>query len=246
MSLISIVGEDYLNSKEIQELIHTYKIIIPEEQNIETIIKYLYPAIQVRYLCKEYKKAKKLFFENFNEELNIIIEEKNTEVKRLKDENYKLTNENNRLSTIISDMEKENKKLKKELEAREDNQQELHSLREFMFSLDNEEEYPEIDDVNYERLKEYKGVIVGGHDNWQRKMKELLPNFKYIQTDALNFDINILNDKEPVFIYTNYLNHGLYYKLINEVRKKEIPLYYLPYNINEKIILKQISGYMDK
>lgn len=246
LSLISIVGKDYLTSKEIQELIYTYKKIIPEEQNIETIIKYLYPAIQIRYLCKEYKKAKKLFFENFNEELNIIIEEKNTEVKRLKDENYKLTNENNRLSTIISDMEKENKKLKKELEAKEDNKQELYSLREFMFSLDNEEEYVEIDEVNYERLKEYKGVIVGGHDSWQRKIKEMLPNFKFISTDALNFDVNILNNKEPVFIYTNCLNHGLYYKLINEIRKKDIPLYYLSYSINEKIILKQISNCLNK
>ena len=86
-----------------------------------------------------------------------------------------------------------------------------------------------------------KGLIIGGHENWQRKMKELLPGFKFILPDALNFDVSILEGVEGIFVYTNYLNHGLYYKLINEVRKKDRPLYYLSYNINENIVLQQIS-----
>ena len=81
---------------------------------------------------------------------------------------------------------------------------------------------------------------MGGHSQWQNKMKEYLPNCRFISPDMLNFDINILSNVDIVFIYTNYLNHGMYYKVIDIIREREIKLEYLKSNINMEIVLNQI------
>ncbi|MBN3351912.1 hypothetical protein EXM90_12045 [Clostridium botulinum] len=73
-------------------------------------------------------------------------------------------------------------------------------------------------------------------------MKEYLPSCKFISPDMLNFDINILDNVDIVFIYTNYLNHAMYYKIIDIIREKKLRLEYLKSNINMKIVLKQINN----
>ena len=47
-----------------------------------------------------------------------------------------------------------------------------------MFELDNEVEYRELEE---DIEMDINGIIVGGHDKWQQKMKESLPRLSLYQ-----------------------------------------------------------------
>lgn len=246
ISLISIVAENYLKSKDIQELIYCYTQFQNEEEfTYDELKKFLYPAIQIRYLCREYKKAKEFFFKNFNEELYEEISQVECENRETKKSNLLLQDENEKLKLEIEELKRENKRLKQELEEGENTKEELNKLREFIFNLEDLEDYKEDEEIDYNKLKKLNAVIIGGHQQWQSKMKEYLPTCKFISPEALNFDVSILSNVDKVFIYTNYLNHGMYYKVINEVRQKGLNIKYLKANTNEKIILNQIIKAVD-
>ncbi|EKS4344994.1 hypothetical protein QB607_002997 [Clostridium botulinum] len=239
--LISIVGNDFLKQKDIEELIYAYSQFQTEDTiDYDEFFKYIYPAIQIRYLCKEYKKAKKYFFENFDEELFEEINKKDIENKEIKKTNILLQDENQRLKLELEKLEKENKQLKQELHERENYKSEVVSLREFIFNLDDVEDFQK-EQIDYDKLKSLNAAIIGGHAQWQNKMKEYLSNCKFISPDMLNFDTSILNNVDVVFIYTNYLNHAMYYKVIDIIREKKLRLEYLKSNINMEIVLKQIN-----
>ncbi|BAO04852.1 uncharacterized protein CBO05P1_133 [Clostridium botulinum B str. Osaka05] len=241
ISLISIVGKDFLKQKDIQELIFAYSQFQTKDTiNYNDFFKYIYPAIQIRYLCKEYNKARQYFFENFNEELLEEINQKNIENKEIKKSNILLQDENERLKLELEKLEKENKQLKQELNEKENYKSEVVPLREFIFGLDNVEDFKE-QQIDYNKLLSLNAVIIGGHPQWQNKIKEYLPNCRFIAPDMLNFDTNILNNVDIVFIYTNYLNHAMYYKVIDIIRERGLRLEYLKSNINMEIVLNQIN-----
>ncbi|CAM2972471.1 DUF2325 domain-containing protein [Hathewaya histolytica] len=241
MSLTSIVGEDLLKSKETQELIYAYSQFQKKDEfNYDEFLKYIYPAIQIRYLCKQYKKSKEFFFKNFNEELYEEINKKDIENKEVKKSNLLLQDENERFKLRIEELERENKKLKNELKNREDYKSEIVPLREFIFNMDNREGYKE-EDINYNKIEGLNAIIIGGHQQWQTKMKEYLKNSNFISVENLNFDTDILLTADIVFIYTNYLNHAMYYKVIDIARENNLKVVYLKSNTNPKIVLKQIQ-----
>ncbi len=68
----------------------------------------------------------------------------------------------------------------------------LDSLREFMFNLDTQNIYEE-KPIDTAALQKIKGLILGGHPKWQDRMKEILPNLKFLSVENVNFDTNILN-----------------------------------------------------
>lgn len=139
----------------------------------------------------------------------------------------------------VDELTKKIDKLTVELETERLKNNELNSLREFMFCLDAEIEYKEID-IEYERLKGIKAAILGGHERWQAKMKQTLPECIFIHTDMLNFDLNILNNVNDIFIYVNYLNHAMYYKVMDYIKGKNKNIYYLNQQ-NEKFVLMEIQ-----
>ncbi|WP_125154411.1 hypothetical protein [Clostridium rectalis] len=244
ISLISIIGDDYFKQRDIQELIYTYSQFQNEETiNYDDFFRYIYPAIELRYLYREYRNAKKYFFENFDEELYNEISNKEIENKEIKKNNIILQDENEKLKLELEKLEKENKKLKLEINKREDYKSEIIPLREFIFNLDDIEDY-KTEMLDYNKLKSLNAIIVGGHPKWQNKMKEYLPNCKFISIDMLQFDTKIINSVDVVFIYTNYLNHAMYYKIINIIREKGLRLEYLKSNINIEIILNQIYNFI--
>ena len=80
-------------------------------------------------------------------------------------------------------------------------------------------------------------VIIGGHINWQNKLKELFPGWKYIAPDAYKtVDGSMLENKDKVYFYTEYINHVSYYKFIAAVRDKKIPFGYIGSNNIDKVV----------
>lgn len=123
----------------------------------------------------------------------------------------------------LENLQKENEEqYKKEKE-------ELTALRNFIFQMGEEEEREEdgIKDENQESEIDGLGrsIVIGGHRNWQKKMRKCLPQSQFLTSDHMNFDAAILRNKEYIIFNTDILKHGLYYKIMNEKKKGQKVLY---------------------
>lgn len=123
----------------------------------------------------------------------------------------------------------------------------LINLRGFIFNIEYDDESTYLhESLNYDVLKDVSGVVIGGHNKWQSRMKEHLPNCKFILPEMLNtLDLTIFSKVNIVFIYTNYLNHALYYKVIDTIKNKDITLRYLKPHKNIELVLKQVIEIVD-
>lgn len=243
MSSNSIFSDVKFTEQDIEEILHLYLVdhyII----NLDEAIKFLIDCMYIKYLTKAYKQVKKHYFENNKETMFVELEGLQKELASAQSELQHKTSTIKELQEQIERFEKENRRVKSQLDEELQNRHELNSLREFMFSLDKQEEYIK-EPPDFSKLQNIRGLIIGGHENWQKHMKELLPGFKFLHPDMMNFDISILDNIDIAFFYTNYLNHGMYYKVINEARKKNIKIAYISANTNENIVLQQILKAVD-
>ena len=67
------------------------------------------------------------------------------------------------------------------------------------------------------KLKSLNILIMGGHQVWQNRIKELYPYFNYIDSENVNYDINITRNADVVLFNTLHCSHTLYYRMKNNV-----------------------------
>lgn len=243
ISLISIVGDKYLSSKELQELIYAY-IQFQNAENIDydEFLKFVYPAIQIRYLAKEYIKAKEYFFENFDEELYNEISKVENENRELKKSNLLLKDENEKLRQEIELLNSKNNKLQNENTKLSTSKSELFALRNFVFEQsiqDNNTIESNTSNIDIGKLNEVKGVVIGGRNSLQQKLKDVLTNWTFISVDTLNFDVDILKNANYIFLNVNVLSHAMYYKVTEITNKIDKNIDFLN-NDNVDIYLSEI------
>jgi SepF-like predicted cell division protein (DUF552 family) len=139
-------------------------------------------------------------------------------------------------------MEKEQKRLNAELTKAKDNDKELQFLREFYFNSQTEHKVSE--DISIESIENYlksiKGVIVGGHTNLTKKLKEKLPKFDFVAEEETSRNLSFMRNKEIVFISSVHDNHGLYEKVVREISNADIVLTYLEKYQNVDLLLRDI------
>lgn len=229
------------NDKDVDEIIFLYYIFNKDLDKIDSddAVKFYLYSMYIKYLIKCYKQVKVHYFKNNKETQFAELEIKDKEITKLKAKLQQKEVSEIDLINKVDELTKKIDKLTVELETERLKNNELNSLREFMFCLDAEIEYKEID-IEYERLKGIKAAILGGHERWQAKMKQTLPECIFIHTDMLNFDLNILNNVNDIFIYVNYLNHAMYYKVMDYIKGKNKNIYYLNQQ-NEKFVLMEIQ-----
>ncbi len=63
-------------------------------------------------------------------------------------------------------------------------------------------------------------VFIGGHSDLQAKLKKIF-NFTFISTDVLNFNVIKIKNAKYVLLYTQYLNHSIYNKVMNNLGDKK-------------------------
>ena len=103
---------------------------------------------------------------------------------------------------------------------------EVIALRNFIFTLEQDDIVSDDTNTSYsEELNKLKGVIIGGHPNWQNKMKESL-DWTFISPD---FSINedLIKNADVVIFNVSYLNHSLYYKAIDIIKENNIQMGYI-------------------
>ena len=148
------------------------------------------------------------------------------------------------LRSRLNEKEQENKYLREQYRAAKKSAEEAESLskkfdeeRDELIALRNYAYKSEHDDetVDEDKLPDMKEavaskkiVIIGGHENWQNKLKQLFPDWMFVHPDAFkNVTGAMLEEKERVYFFTDYINHTSYKKFINIIREKEIPFGYI-------------------
>lgn len=238
LSCESVFNKVSFTEKDLEELLLAY-VVREQSSDTDKAADFICDAMYVRYMVKAYKEVKERYFENNIETAYVELEGMEKDLVSAGQEVVRLSRALSELRQIHVTTAKENTRLKGELAEEKKNRQELNSLREFLFSLDQQEEYMEEESYNLDELKNYKAVLIGGHERWQARMKELLPECIFIHPDNKAFDVRILENISTIFIYTNYLNHAMYNKAMDYIANKDVKVRYI-HQVNEKMVLSDI------
>ena len=156
--------------------------------------------------------------------LNTIIDEKEAQMKKLQADYKRLQYTSEKEIAELKAQLEEQKQLAEDF--LKDNQlmQQLNkTLEDRVDELDcPEEEAVEETSIvpnSYVqgKLKSLNILIMGGHQVWQNRLKELYPYFNYIDSENVNYDINITRNADVVLFNTLHCSHTLYYRMKNNV-----------------------------
>lgn len=209
-------------------------------------------AMQISILCKyiheieEYIKERivnntaVLAYEYKEKEDWLLKEEKELE-KRVKYFENQIEN----LDEINQRQRIEYEKLQKTLEEKEaryeKERSELISLRNFVYQSSKKGEDEREQEADFEHIvevwKEQPVILIGGHNNWQNKIRQLFPKWKYISANQSTFPEQILNDRKYIICCTEVLAHSVYYKVLVNKQKKQLLIYTRGINV-EKFLLE--------
>ena len=158
-----------------------------------------------------------------NADLSGIIEQKQSELTTLQAEYEHLQYASAKeIAALQAELEEKKQLVEEILQDNELLRQLNARLEERVDALDTAEEEAEESAVlpnSYVqgRLKNLNVLIMGGHQVWQNRLKELYPDFKYLDSDNVNYDINITRNADIVFFNTLHCSHTLYYRMKNNI-----------------------------
>lgn len=109
----------------------------------------------------------------------------------------------------------------------EKEKQELNDLRELVFALTNDADSAARKDsktqVEFPYHTTKKHIVFGGHPSWLKAIRPMVPDVKFVDGVPSTEQIK---GADIVWLQTNYLSHKAFYKIIDIVRSKNIPLRY--------------------
>jgi len=118
---------------------------------------------------------------------------------------------------------------------------ELARLREFVFDMQqgNDIQLEEIPLDSY--IVGKKIYIFGGHINWRNRLKQKYPKLEVLDGHNVSFDEQKLLGADMVLMNTSNMSHALYYKIIDVLRKNNIPFDYLGKYSNPNLLEQEIA-----
>ena len=135
----------------------------------------------------------------------------------------------------IAELEKENMTLRAE-------HFELTRMREYIHSL-TEEDLPDNDFDNETAVKKLRNksiVIIGGHENWIGKLKELFPSWNYIGANDFSQKIGkMLMKSDMIYFFTDHLSHKTFNKYMDYIRGNGLKYSYI-HTVNIDMNLRQM------
>ena len=189
-------------------------------------------------LCKYIEQLHRRCEENQLEELRFRtrqIEERERQLvlrqEQLAQRERLIAGQREALERLAGDQTQKIQKLENALrelvERHEKEKEELVSLRSFAYQLrvGQEEELPAHGREKLEGLRLEKSLVIGGHSNWQKKMRCHFPNSQFLACDNRNFDPSILRNKRYIIFNTDILKHASYNRIMAERKKGQKILY---------------------
>ncbi len=123
----------------------------------------------------------------------------------------------------------ENDFLRKKVEGFGIIEQEVFKLREFVFALQNDDDLIEEPIEDFVLPPNKKIILVGGHENWQKKVKEKYPSLTVVDGTNTNQDIRLFENSDLVLFHTPHMSHATMNKIMSHINKKKIPYGFTSY-----------------
>ncbi|MCK2000501.1 DUF2325 domain-containing protein [[Brevibacterium] frigoritolerans] len=224
---------------------------------------YLAYSLFILAMSEEYKQTREKYLEQMKDkfyyELNKIQNEINEQQAFIIKQKEELKEKKAEMKKEKTALEYTQKQLLKELEEyklkvqhlenkqekAEGNTKELFALREHLFSL-QDKNLPDVE-INENRLKEMtdvimetKIVVVGGHPQWQNKVKETFKDISFISADERGRDFSFLDKADVVIINTSYNSHSLYKRVMNQLNKNNVPIGYIHQSTNIDLLIPDL------
>ncbi len=121
----------------------------------------------------------------------------------------------------------ENKRLKDRLDYE---YTELVVLRDHVYNLTEEDNVSDeipVEDMKI-FLKELRIIIIGGHKNWRRKMKQEFPDWTYVDASVSGtLEASIVDNADYVYFFTDTISHSTYFKYMNVVKEHGVNFGYI-------------------
>lgn len=224
----------------------------------ENLIREFFYTIVVLALMKNYKNLTPDLFDVDKEEAFYTVESLKTKLKEAEQKHLSEINKKDEIiqhqikkaGALVKDLEqaqKEIKRLKKALAKSESEKDELIALREYVYESENNLDEValcnEEDDFNskLDFLNSKNLIIFGGHPNWVKKLKELLPEQKYIDVNASSSArLNFLENADLIIVSPKYMSHGLFYKIKEALaNRKSVKMIFVD-DVNTNFIINKI------
>lgn len=139
--------------------------------------------------------------------------------KQLADNERELNSQFSIIEKLRNSKDKQERKVKSLQEYQDFLEVQLEELTDkyesMLFQLNKDDDkYLKISDSSLKvKLRNLKVLVIGGHVNWQNKLKEIYPEFSYIASDNVNFNVGMLKTADLVFFNILHCSHTLYYKV---------------------------------
>lgn len=252
-------GSNFLN---IDEILLAYIKRGNKFSDPKAILETIVNGIFIRSLINAYKKARELYFQNNHETLlikvNSLQQKLNSAENMNKDISIKfnalnqqnlmfdktLNTQINKLNKIHSsqviEMENKIKDLENKLLVEKKYRNELNSLREYIFKVNNDYIPFASEKTLGNYIESNNIIIIGGAKEWRRKFRDKYPEIRSLNGFNENFDTTILSNYDYVFFYSGFMNHATYYRAMSFIRTHHIKFGYLGktniYLVEEELI----------
>lgn len=240
LSSLSLFRELKFEKKDIKEVILAHMVCHRDSEEID-LKGYVIPALNLKAMCKAYNLVKDMYFANNKETMYLEMRtlqkkllQTQTDLEYQKTRNTQLIQSGNEKNNLILEendlLKKQIKDLHDQIDQMQSDNKEVIALREYIFNHEEESllgNSINTDDIDIDKLNSVRGVIIGGHTNWQNKIKESLPSWKIIRAGVNTLDNEIIQESDLVIFNTGHLNHSLYYKIMDLVRNSNLQIGYI-------------------
>ncbi|MBS3938698.1 MAG: hypothetical protein KGZ50_09035 [Peptococcaceae bacterium] len=252
----SILDDALLTDDGFDEITSVYNMCFPDKAQA---MEFFVSGIFVKRLIRSYGVVKQQFWANTAETVFPELDSLQRQVATATAERNQLQQANRALVDQVHHLtrkaaseynsataEKQNEirqltdRVKDTEEQSDADRRELAGLRDLLFGLSASDDAPSESESGLAELGNVRGLIAGGHERWQQRMKTLLPNFSFLHTDVLNFDPSLFRSVNVVFIHSGYISHTFYSKVMAAIRSfPHIDLQYL-HATNPDVSLREI------
>lgn len=209
-------------------------------------------AIQIAVLCKYINELEDFIKEKICHNASIGVEDLKKQEAYLMQESIKMQDLRKEWEREKECLEKRNQELEIELTRQQKileekgkqsikDKEELISLRNYVYQLTEESDL-ENDNIKYKEEQRDKVqkfwskqavVVIGGHINWQQKIKNVFPKWSYVSANQRAFVSDMINDKAYIICNTEILSHSVYYKVVANKRATQKLIYTKGCNIEK-------------
>lgn len=153
------------------------------------------------------------------------------EIKKLKEKLHEAENDSAHFRSLYEKEKEEKEALLEGKEERETEKKELIALREYVYN-ETEEDYVPEKEISYEEMKEAvkdkRVVIIGGNDNWIKRIRNLCPGWRIISANVSpSISRDIVYKADMVYFFSDTLGHTNYYKFVDILRAHDIKFSYM-------------------